>query len=341
MEKAKRLCLILPSKIRGDFTLSNTFHYYNNLEIGVTVYSLGDKSSVQNYTGISHVQIKKSKFLPKIRFNIRVILRSYKKYDYYQISSVESFIPFFLLYSRRVFLEYQGDYLHFPTGQFSFFKDFTLRLLSKISLMLAYNIRFVSTYLFNTAEPYLRSDVNVVTYPPYVKEEFIESFEPNMTNDSIDCVFIGNKEHSKGLDLILPAFENRSNLKFKLHCVGVNGKSSQKVLYHGVKSRLDTLNIIRSSQVVLIPSREEGFSRVLIEAAMCSTPVITSNIPVFQELNDNYWPMCDFSLDFNLNQLSKLLLDYNLNGLKEFYSSNFSLRSIQIRHINWLLKNDN
>jgi hypothetical protein len=340
MQYTRRLCLVIPSFIRGYFLESNTFDYYNKLPFKISIYSFGVQNCKTSYGTVEHFEIKKTKYLSKIIFNLKVIYKTFFLFDYYQISSIESFLPFHFLYRKKVFLEYQGDYLTFPSGQFNIFKDFTLRVLARITLKSAYNIRFVSPYLHDTALRFLRVDSNITIYPPYVKLEIQTAKIPPDTSKFI-CLFIGNKEYSKGLDLLLPHFCNDAlNKNFELHCVGVEGENLSKVIFHGFKSRLETLEMINSSHIVLIPSREEGFSRVLIETVMSKIPVLTSDIKVFRSLNFDYWPMVNFERSFNLDFLKKILDDYDIGKFDLFYAQNFSRESISSKHLKWLYHHD-
>jgi glycosyltransferase involved in cell wall biosynthesis len=67
----------------------------------------------------------------------------------------------------------------------------------------------------------------------------------------------------------------------------VHDLSLQKhVRFAGWLPREDTLREMATAQAVVVPSTQEGFGLVLVEAMLCSTPVVASDIPVFREVVD-------------------------------------------------------
>ncbi|MBP1152819.1 glycosyltransferase family 4 protein [Methylocaldum sp. RMAD-M] len=58
------------------------------------------------------------------------------------------------------------------------------------------------------------------------------------------------------------------------------------VRFAGWLSREDTLREMATAQAVVVPSTQEGFGLVLVEAMLCGTPVVASDIPVFREVAD-------------------------------------------------------
>jgi glycosyltransferase involved in cell wall biosynthesis len=60
------------------------------------------------------------------------------------------------------------------------------------------------------------------------------------------------------------------------------------VRFAGWLPREDTLREMATAQAVVVPSIQEGFGLALVEAMLCGTPVVASDIPVFREvLNGN------------------------------------------------------
>jgi glycosyltransferase involved in cell wall biosynthesis len=50
----------------------------------------------------------------------------------------------------------------------------------------------------------------------------------------------------------------------------------------------ESFSIIKNSRVFLFPSHEEGFGIAVAEAMACGVPVISWNLPVYQEIFENF-----------------------------------------------------
>lgn len=121
---------------------------------------------------------------------------------------------------------------------------------------------------------YLTVDINEYLY----KKE-------NYNNKNI--LFVGNLITRKGIDLLLKSLQNVKS-EFVLNIVG-DGIEKQnliklckilrindKVKFLGSKSGQELLDIYRSSDIFVIPSREDCFGLVITEAMCNSMPVISS-----------------------------------------------------------------
>jgi glycosyltransferase involved in cell wall biosynthesis len=61
-------------------------------------------------------------------------------------------------------------------------------------------------------------------------------------------------------------------------------KLEKEIRFLGFKSQKDVAQLIKTSVALLLPSKTEGFGRVIIEAFACSRPVIGSNVGGIPEL---------------------------------------------------------
>ncbi len=110
--------------------------------------------------------------------------------------------------------------------------------------------------------------------------------------DSYNFIFVGRLIPVKGLNILINAISlvvSNSELNLKCAVIGagenesdyksmVNEKSLQNHFeFLGLKSQSDIAEIMRNADAVIIPSLEEGFGLVAIEALACGTPVFASN----------------------------------------------------------------
>lgn len=149
-------------------------------------------------------------------------------------------------------------------------------------------------------------DVNKVSIIPngVNREDFLMSGDDNfrIKYDLVDCpfiLFVGRLNHIKGPDLLLHAF---CNVKDKLHAyhlvfIGPDGGmlSSLKeiVSKFGVEDRVhfigylggaDKSQAYYTSDLLVIPSRQEAMSIVALEAGITGTPVLLTDKCGFDEI---------------------------------------------------------
>jgi len=81
---------------------------------------------------------------------------------------------------------------------------------------------------------------------------------------------------------LIGAGPDESRLRRLVHDLGLQ----DHVRFAGWLSREDTLREMTTAQVMVVPSdgTQEGFGLVLVEAMLCETPVVVSDIPVFREV---------------------------------------------------------
>jgi glycosyltransferase involved in cell wall biosynthesis len=104
------------------------------------------------------------------------------------------------------------------------------------------------------------------------KSELIKKFNPE--NDIINFYFSGSLILRKGIDLLLEALkivnsEYKGGRSYKLHILGAGDLDLEQIdniIYHGFKTGYDYLNIIKKSQVFILPSRSDCNPLTVIEA---------------------------------------------------------------------------
>ncbi len=139
-------------------------------------------------------------------------------------------------------------------------------------------------------------------------------------------MFIGGRNEYKNYDLLLRSFSlfTKEYPGWKLCVVGQNNHTveienkryselaiSGKVDDYGLVDQNVMIGLIQKATAVVIPSLNEGFNFPLIEGMACGAPVLSSNIPVSQEIGKDYVQY------FNNNEQSllQLMKDVSENGI--------------------------
>jgi glycosyltransferase involved in cell wall biosynthesis len=110
---------------------------------------------------------------------------------------------------------------------------------------------------------------------------FSPSGEPS--TDSFEVLFVGQVSFRKGIPYLLKAFERLKHPRKRLTIVGavqpemqrfLQGPVGAQVRFLGARPRNEVRRLMSQSHVFVLPSVEDGFGMVLVEALACGCPVI-------------------------------------------------------------------
>ena len=170
-----------------------------------------------------------------------------------------------------------------------------------------YNLKFNNTnpwFIENEQEEYELADI-ILTPSNFVKNSFNKKFHhkikvinfgvntSNFYKNSVikksdkyfDILFIGQISLRKGLHYLIDAFQNLKHPNKRLHIVGthtLDKKFFQKrlnienIITYGHINHLKLNNIINKCHIFVLPSIEEGFATVILQALSAGCPVIVS-----------------------------------------------------------------
>ncbi len=127
-------------------------------------------------------------------------------------------------------------------------------------------------------------DAERVTVTPPEYEQFAESQSPIVAA-------IGRLVPAKGFDLLIAAWESKFGYLFVVGDGPERGSLEALVAARGLAEnvflighKVSALDYIGAADLVVIPSRNEGFSYVFAEALLEKTPVISTDVPIPNEV---------------------------------------------------------
>ncbi|MEM0253536.1 MAG: glycosyltransferase family 4 protein [Candidatus Bathyarchaeia archaeon] len=134
--------------------------------------------------------------------------------------------------------------------------------------------------------------IKVVYLPNFVN---CSMFKPVSVkrHDAFQVLFIGALEFKKGIDIFLKVAERfkKDFPEAKFVIASYGGSWEEEVLRHvenglvdykGFVVDMELIKLYSESHVLMMPSREEPFGLVALEAQACGTPIISSNLPSFR-----------------------------------------------------------
>lgn len=134
-----------------------------------------------------------------------------------------------------------------------------------------------------------------------IDTDYLENLEKYAS--AYDGVFLARISHSKGISNLVEIWKNVSSIipEAKLAVIGGGGETEKKYLRekvkeYGLEKNIDLLgflendkaySILKSGKVFLLPSHEEGWGIAIAEAMACGLPVVSWDLPVYEEIFEN------------------------------------------------------
>ena len=121
-----------------------------------------------------------------------------------------------------------------------------------------------------------------IIYNPIEKIKFKKK-----SRKTINIAFLGKPSFLKGFDVFLKictTLRNKKNLKFNVY--GLNFKKKKN--FFRFYSFCNLNKILSDNDILIAPSRREGFGRSVVEFALAGKKVIASNIRAHREINKKF-----------------------------------------------------
>ncbi|MBQ3275181.1 glycosyltransferase family 4 protein [Candidatus Saccharibacteria bacterium] len=172
------------------------------------------------------------------------------------------------------------------------FKNPIGKKIAKLSKV-AGKIIFISEYERNwfTSFPSLRKQKNLTVIPNGVKDELAEYEGVKSKRNSF--IFLGRIVEEKGIPELLEAFESVSK-RFPEATLNIYGsgpelekykkmtKDNKNIFFHGETNT--PTKALAENEIFVLPSRNEGLSLSLLDAAMMQKTIITTDVGAAEEI---------------------------------------------------------
>lgn len=98
--------------------------------------------------------------------------------------------------------------------------------------------------------------------------------------EDIIILFPARASYGKGFDIILKIAKKFPEYKVLITSRKIKGKFSENIFFIGKQPLEEMIKIYNISNIVIFPSRYEGCSLALLEAAACSLPILASSVGI-------------------------------------------------------------
>ncbi|WP_228851092.1 glycosyltransferase family 4 protein [Aegicerativicinus sediminis] len=275
-------------------------------------------------------KIKMLWYAPKVLFKVQKVLKKADLFQFRAPTGIGVFvIPYLLLTSKRGWFKYAGNW---QQKDIPITYNFQRWLLKNQSRKVTINGNWEN------------QPVNCITFenPCLTQEELIEgaNLEKHFDPQNISICFIGRLEKEKGFDLFLKAIQNLppafKNQISTVHIIGEDRNFTYgdlinnlgvKIVNHGLLKRSEVHKILKQTQLLILPSKTEGFPKVLAESWNYKCLTIASAIPGLDEYF--HLQIARWLKSSNLSELQKAIEDILTLGENEFKTRTNS-------HLNWV-----
>lgn len=183
---------------------------------------------------------------------------------------------------------------------------------------------------------------NAINADKYIKLSSGRDFRQELclNNDDLLVSFIGRLVPEKGVQNLAKASQilAHENIVFALGGDGplredLKRKESKTFRILGRLNRSDTAALLLQSDLMCLPSRSEGFSTTLLEAAACGTPSLVTNVGGTDELipNSEYGTILP---DSTPGTISKAILEAK-SDLPNIIQQGFFVRQLVENEYSW------
>lgn len=161
----------------------------------------------------------------------------------------------------------------------------------------------VSHELVSDIKSFFGDSYRYIVIPNTIDTNFFEYRKRYTSDNKYDFCCLAHFDYRKGYDILLPAFDKLCNIypNCKLHIAGrntnstelqklrLNIKHSQNVIIHGLSNKYQVRDILYQSNALVLASRSEAQSLVLLEALSTGIPIITTPcIAESQKIGNSY-----------------------------------------------------
>lgn len=205
----------------------------------------------------------------------------------------------------------------------------------------------ISNYEQNQAIKYgLNKNKMIMIYNGVEDKINKSNLKLNWDGNKINLLFVGRLDRQKGLDLFLDVYEKMKLKNIHLYVIGTSvldnnlPKNTEYVTYLGWVDSKNIDEYYQACDVVIMPSRWEGFGLVAVEAMKNSKPVLVSNRGALPELvkenkNGYIFQLENISiLEMILKNLNKEYLVTLGKGARQIYKNNYTADIFVIKILN-------
>ena len=233
-------------------------------------------------------------------FKIKQISAKYD-FDIYQASDAGGAILGLIaskIYGKKFIFEVQGDIFNYPSHVGGKVHSSLVKFFSEVIVKKADYIRIVSPFLYEPLDRFGINREKIFLVPPRCDSKLFS--DKNVAKDKpiilckypYNLLFVGNLLIAKGVDILLEAFalivkknpniglifigdgEEKLRLESRAKELGIN----EKVFLLGRVEYNLIPTYMYYSDILILPSIEEGVGRVLLEAMSMNLPIIASDV---------------------------------------------------------------
>ncbi len=255
-----------------------------NYRIKIILHEKNVLSKFLEKKGIKYEIFRLSKFPKKGPYFIKVLLFLFL--NFFKLNNYLRKNNFDIIHGNDLRVNLCWSFANMNTNKFIWHQR---NILNKKSLLHFFILFFsdhviaISKTVYNCFPGFIKKKTSVV-YNPFKKIR-IKAHSKKISN----IAFVGKDNYQKGFDIFLKIFfelKKNTNIQFNAYCSKFLSNYDYKNF--NIYSFKTIESIMSKNDLLIAPSRKEGFGRSLIEFAIQKKKVIASNIDAHREINSKF-----------------------------------------------------
>lgn len=180
-------------------------------------------------------------------------------------------------------------------------------------------------------------DKSIVIIPNGVEEKYYLERIKKQTNSITRLLFVGRLSPQKNLVMLIKSLL-LTNSRCELHIVGSGDQNEslqnlarelqlKNVYFHGQKKEDELIQYYFDSDIFILPSKNEGMSLALLEAAAAGLPIITTDLPQTRSfITDGAVFVNDYTPTGFANAIDSLIQNSSIRSMMSKHNKNLALK---------------
>lgn len=143
--------------------------------------------------------------------------------------------------------------------------------------------------LNESTKEYLKNltKTDLMILPNFINENLLCDYNKVINKNIKRILFVGRVVKEKGIEEIIDVANKLTSIHFDIAGPNIDYKNTENITFLGEKNQKEIFNLLKETDVFVLPTYSEGFSIAILEAMAHKVPIITTNVGANQDMLEN------------------------------------------------------